>query len=69
MKNDKIYLTFQTDVITSGLLKELAHALKMTQPELINKICKDYVENAMSNIFNGLEEHGIDPMTFKGVKK
>lgn len=43
MNNEKIYLTFPTDRRTAYLLKEMAKGFKMTQPELINIICKDFI--------------------------
>lgn len=54
MKSKKVYLTFPTDPETSFLLKELAHKMGKTQPDLINEICKDFVKNLLSY----LEEQG-----------
>ena len=44
-KNQKVYLTFQTDPETAFILKDFAHKIGKTQPELINEICKDFIEN------------------------
>lgn len=40
----KVYLTFGTDQRTSSLLTTLAHTIGITQPELINHICQNYIE-------------------------
>lgn len=50
MKNDKVFLTFETDRKTSWLLKSIAHSFNMTQPELINDICKDFIDNILKEI-------------------
>lgn len=50
MKEEKIYLTFSTDKYTAAVLKELAKTYKMTQPELIENICKDHIESVMEYI-------------------
>ena len=55
MNSDKVYLTFATDKETSDLLKLLAHSFKMTQPELINTICKQ----AIQSIKNKVKEDGL----------
>ena len=44
-KNQKVYLTFPTDPETAFILKDFAHRMGKTQPELINEICKDFIEN------------------------
>lgn len=56
MKHNKIYLTFSTDPETAYCLTELAHAMGKTQPELINELCKNFVDNATSYIHKKLEE-------------
>ena len=43
MENYSVHLTFKTDKITSEILKLIAHKYQMTQPELINEICKDFI--------------------------
>lgn len=47
---NKVYLTFQTDRLTSELLKVIAHKIGKTQPELINAICESYIENILEII-------------------
>ena len=47
-KNKQVYLTFPTDPETSFILKDFAHRMGKTQPELINEICKDFIENLLS---------------------
>ena len=42
--NETIYLTFKTEKSISETLKIIAKSLNMTQPELINNICKDFIE-------------------------
>lgn len=44
MKNDYVYLTFKTDRNTSNRLKEIAHLIGVTQPEVINDACKYFLE-------------------------
>lgn len=46
--NDKVYLTFPTDRETAYILKDFAHRMGKTQPELINEICKDFIENLIA---------------------
>ncbi len=43
-KNKPVYLTFSTDPQISFLLKDIAHKMGKTQPELINEICNDYIK-------------------------
>ena len=50
MKKDKVYLSFPTSKETSDNLKIIAHKLGKTQPELINDICEDFIEDLMSII-------------------
>ena len=44
MIEEKVHLTFKTEKSISEKLKFLAKALNMTQPELIDSICKDFIE-------------------------
>ena len=44
MIEEKIYLNFKTDKSVSEKLKFIAKSLNMTQPELIDSICKDFIE-------------------------
>lgn len=44
MSFEKVYLTFKTDKATSKMLTYLAHKFNMTQPELIDEICKDFID-------------------------
>lgn len=64
MSNNEVYLTFKTDKETSEGLKVLAQFFKKTQPELINDICKDFVENVLEELEKKckekLEEKGIE---------
>lgn len=53
MKQKKVYLTFPTDPETAFILKDFAHRIGKTQPELINEICKDFIENLIAYA-NGL---------------
>lgn len=41
---DTVYLTFKTEKSISETLKMIANSLNMTQPELINNICIDFIE-------------------------
>ena len=56
MKNDSVYLTFKTDRDTHEFLKHTAHILNKTQPELIEEICKNFI-NAIKEMANS----NIDP--------
>lgn len=55
MKNKKFYLTFATKPEVSILLSKIAKSAGMTQPELINTICIDFIKNTLS-LF---EEQGL----------
>ena len=57
MKTDEIYLSFRTDRTTSELLKKLAKSMNMTQQELINNLCKSFVNDALTHIEEKLEEY------------
>lgn len=59
MSTKKIHLTFPTDEETSEKLRFIAHACKMTQPELIESICKDFIENIEETAKRELEKEGI----------
>lgn len=48
MNNKKVYLTFPTDPETAFILKDFAHRMGKTQPELINEICKDFIDNLIT---------------------
>lgn len=39
------YLTFPIDALASDLLKKIAHDMGKTQPELLNEICNNYIQN------------------------
>lgn len=54
MNNYDVHLTFKTDKATSEILKLIAHKLGKSQPELINEICKDFIEmlNKAANEIN-----------------
>ena len=54
---DKVYLTFPTDPETAYALKTFAHKMGKTQPELINEICKNFV-NEILEFAKTLEEEG-----------
>lgn len=56
-QNKKVYLTFPTDPETAYILKDLAHRMGKTQPELINEICKDFIENIISYMNEKIENH------------
>lgn len=43
-KSKPVYLTFPADPQISLLLKDIAHKMGKTQPELISEICIDYVK-------------------------
>lgn len=45
MIEEKVHLTFKTEKSVSDKLKIFAKALNMTQPELIDSICKDFIED------------------------
>lgn len=58
MKGNKVYLTFETDRKTSEELKWIAKSCKMTQPELINEICNDFIENINKLAEENLKKEG-----------
>lgn len=45
---EKCYITFPTTRGTANVLTELAHIFGMTQPELLDKICREYIEKTVS---------------------
>lgn len=49
MSSKNVYLTFPTDPETAFLLKKIANGMGMTQPELINELCKGFIED-LANI-------------------
>lgn len=49
MEKETIYLTFKTDRMTSWHLKNIAHLLGKSQPELINEICKKFISTVLSS--------------------
>lgn len=52
---DKVYLTFPTDSETAYALKTFAHKMGMTQPQLINEICKDFIDNILEFVKNNTQ--------------
>lgn len=50
MIEPKNYLTFKTDKSISDKLKIIAKACNMTQPELLESICKDFIEKIDSEL-------------------
>lgn len=59
MKNGKVYLSFQTDVATSKILKKIADDMGKTQPQLIDEVCKDFIkELLLDQIEKELTENG-----------
>lgn len=44
---NKVYLTFQTDLATSEILKRIAHEMGKTQPQLIDDICKEFIKELL----------------------
>lgn len=59
MKNENIYLTFKTDKETAWLLTQIAHKFGKTQPELINKICQNYIISLLNEVDKDLAEQYI----------
>ena len=59
MNKEKVHLTFKTDREISELLKLIAHDANMTQPELIEKICRDFIEDLNQIAKEELEKEGI----------
>ena len=58
MKNPNkqvVYLSFPAKPEVSLMLKRIAHSAGMTQPELINTICIDFISSTISV----LEERGL----------
>ena len=54
MGKKKVYLTFQTDEEIAFILKDFAHRIGKTQPELIDEICREYVYNLMIKMQEGI---------------
>lgn len=65
MASNTVYLTFKTDRVTSDMLKEIARSFEMSQPELIDKICKEYIKDLLTELNEiakeKLDELGINP--------
>lgn len=58
MIEEKIYLNFKTEKSVSEKLKFIAKSLNMTQQELIDSICKDFIEmieNAAEEEINSIQ--------------
>ena len=49
MKNKEFHLTFSTKPEVSFFLSKIAHASGMTQPELINAICIEFIKRTLSD--------------------
>ena len=58
MNQKYVYLTFKTDERTAALLKFIAKGCNKTQPELINEICKNFIEDINETARITLEEKG-----------
>lgn len=58
MKNEYVYLTFKTDKEISKLLTMLAHAQGTTQPDLINQLCINYINEIDEIAKRALQEKG-----------
>lgn len=63
MENNEIYITIKLNRETHKIIKGIAETYHMTQSELINKICDDYIEDfknlAIEIATKKLEEIGI----------
>ena len=59
MNSEKVYLTFPTDKRTAELLKLIAKGTGKSQPELINEICKDFINELDAIAKQELEKEGI----------
>lgn len=49
IKDEIVYLTFKTDRETSYHLKNIAHLIGKSQPELINEICQSFVKTILED--------------------
>lgn len=58
MKQDTVHLTFKTTKKTSEILTFIAHKSGMTQPELINQICNDFIETMAKCAKEELDKEG-----------
>lgn len=63
MIEEKVYLTFKTDKSVSEKLKLFAKACNMTQPELIDSICKDFIELIEKTAEKELMKEGMTSAT------
>ena len=45
MTENKVYLTFPTKKETADKITAIAHILGKTQPELLNEIIRDFIED------------------------
>lgn len=63
MENQKISISIKIDHETHNIIKAIAEAYKITQSELINQICNDFIEDfkntAIEIATEKLEEMGI----------
>ena len=58
-ENQKVYLTFPTDPKISIMLNSIADNMGKTQPELIETICKEYIQTYLLDIIeNEINENG-----------
>lgn len=56
MKEEIVYLTFPTNRRTAHLLTEFAHIQGITQPKLIDRICREYIEDVMIEAMEKIEK-------------
>lgn len=59
MIEEKVHLTFKTERSVSEKLKIFAKSLNMTQPELIDSICKDFIELIEKTAEEELKKEGM----------
>lgn len=65
MKNNDVYLSFKTDRETCEMLTKIAHKLGKTQPELIEEICKDFIEDILSIVKEKIGDQPAPPEELK----
>lgn len=68
-KNQIVYLSFPTKPEVSFLLSKIARNMGMTQPELINALCIDFLEETLSVLKDkGFMENSVYEATLDILK-
>ena len=54
------HLTFKSNITTAHTLTELAHIQGLTQGELLQRICEEYIENKMIEVISKIPAEQLE---------